>query len=228
MLLTAATLSLGSVPPTRRAVLRSSGAVAAAATACALLPTTTTTTTTTTTARAAEANHCADDRCNVERLLASTHVPARLRDALRLVIRVTDGFDELTSECGGGETCTVSARVLQGEYLGARSALVSLADEGALREPAVLSLVASSDREAYARNVARFESSIRYAASCASLSQFDPEMPSFARGSYVPKGLKDANGNLLGSNLENSRDFLLDARDALVVACTFVFYTAGA
>jgi len=52
-------------------------------------------------------------------------------------------------------------------------------------------------------------------------------MPSFPRGGYVPKDhLKDGNGNRLGSNLvENSRDFLLDARDALVVACSLIFYT---
>jgi hypothetical protein len=29
----------------------------------------------------------------------------------------------------------------------------------------------------------------------------------------------------VGSNLENLRDFLLEARDALVVACSFIFYT---
>jgi hypothetical protein len=68
---------------------------------------------------------------------------------------------------------------------------------------------------------------VRLAASCAGLAQYDAQMPSFPRDGYVPKDhLKDGNGNLLGSNLvENSRDFLLDARDALVVACSFIFYT---
>ena len=33
----------------------------------------------------------------------------------------------------------------------------------------------------------------------------------------------DAQGNLLGSNLENARDFLLDAADALVVVCSLVY-----
>lgn len=87
--------------------------------------------------------------------------------------------------------------------------------------------VAAPDREAYARNAERYESSVRLAASSASLAQFDAQMPSFLPGTYVPKGLKDGNGNLLGSSLENSRDFLLDARDALVVVCSFIFYTRG-
>ena len=87
--------------------------------------------------------------------------------------------------------------------------------------------MADADREAYTRNVERYESSVRLAASCAGLAQYDAQMPSFPRGGYVPKGLKDANGNLLGSNLENARDFLLDALDALVVACSFIFYTRG-
>ena len=85
--------------------------------------------------------------------------------------------------------------------------------------------MAATDREAYTRNVERYESSVRLAASCARLAQYDAQMPSFPRGGYVPKGLKDGNGSLLGSNLENARDFLLDARDALVVACSFIFYT---
>ena len=33
-------------------------------------------------------------------------------------------------------------------------------------------------------------------------------------------------GNLLGTNLENARDFAIDARDALWVVCSFVYYTA--
>jgi len=51
----------------------------------------------------------------------------------------TDTFNELTSECTG-ETCKVSARELRESYLGARSPLVALADEGALRESAVRTL----------------------------------------------------------------------------------------
>ena len=135
----------------------------------------------------------------------------------------TDGFNELTSECSGELTCKVSARALLETYLNAQAPLIGLADEGGLREPAVRALVAATDREAYTRNVERYESSVRLAASCARLAQYDAQMPSFPRGGYVPKGLKDGNGSLLGSNLENARDFLLDARDALVVACSLSY-----
>jgi len=85
--------------------------------------------------------------------MASTHVPLRLRDALRISLRVTDGFNELTSECSGERECTVSARVLLETYLAPQAPLIALADEGVLREPAVRALVSASDREAYARNV---------------------------------------------------------------------------
>ena len=213
----------GAPPATRRAMLRRAvhgSAVAAAA----LLPRSP--------ASLAAESRCGSDRppgqrdrCDVGELMASTHVPLRLREALRISLRVTDGFNELTSECSGERECTVSARVLLETYLAPQAPLIALADEGVLREPAVRALVSASDREAYARNVERYESSVRLAASCAGLAQYDPQMPSFPRGGYVPKGLKDGQGNLLGSNLENSRDFLLDARDALLVACSFIFYT---
>ena len=44
----------------------------------------------------------------------------------------------------------------------------------------------------------------------------------------MPKGLRDEQGNLLGTNLENARDFALDGRDALLVACSFIYYTRPA
>jgi hypothetical protein len=113
------------------------------------------------------------------------------------------------------------------QYLGESSPLVSLAADGTLREPATLSLVLDADREAFARNAKRFESAMRYAVGSTRLSQYDPPLPSFSRGSYVPKGLKDESGNLLGTNLDNARDFLADACDALLVVCSFLSY-AGA
>ena len=120
-----------------------------------------------------------------------------------------------------------SATIRSDAYLGPGSVLVRLAEDGDLREPAMVARVDAADRVAYVRNARRFESALRYAASCASLAQFDPTLPSFASGAYVPKGLTDANGNLLGTNLENARDFMLDATDALVVSASFVYYHRG-
>ena len=148
-----------------------------------------------------------------------------MREALRLSERLRSQWNELTSECTG-EVCTVSSTRIRAEYLGDDSPLLSLAADGDLRAPSTLALVPPSDREAYVRNAMRFESSMRYVASCASLAQFDPKVPPFPKGGYVAKGLKDERGNLLGLSLENARDFLLDASDALRVACSFISYGA--
>ena len=104
---------------------------------------------------------------------------------------------------------------------------MSLASDGTLRDSFALSLVAPADRIAYERNARRFERAMGYTADCVNLSQFDPTLPSYKQGSYVPTGLTDANGQLLGTNLGNARDFLADARDALLVCCSFA-YAAGA
>ena len=168
---------------------------------------------------------CVSDRCEVSDLVKSPHVPTRLREALRLATQLVDDWEALTSACAE-QTCEVSnERVRSEAFLGRDAPLLSLAAEGALRDTFTLSLVRPEDREAYARNSARFESAIKYAADCASLSQFDPKLPRYKKGEYVPKGLKDERGNLLGTNLDNARDFVLDARDALLVACSFVYYT---
>lgn len=175
-------------------------------------------------ALAAEAaGRCESDRCSVGALLASSRVPSRLREALRVGTKLVESFNDVTSACDGS-VCKVSGRLLRSDYLCEGSTLLSLAEEKALREPTVLRLVTGTDREAYLRNARRYEDSIRLATSCANLAEFDPQLPSFPKGSYVPKGLKDENGNLLGSNLENAREFLLDANDALVVVCSFITY----
>ena len=70
--------------------------------------------------------------------MASTHVPLRLREALRISLRVTDGFNELTSECSGERECTVSARVLLETYLAPQAPLIALADEGVLSSARVI------------------------------------------------------------------------------------------
>ena len=175
-------------------------------------------------ARAADDVRCASDRCAVKDLLGSKRVPLQLREALREATQLTEQWNELTSKCNGG-TCTVSsARLLDGS-LGKRSPLMALAAGGELLDATTLALVRADDKEAYARNARRFEASVKYAADCAKLSQFAPPLPSFAKGAYVPKGLTDANGQLLGTNLENARDFARDAADALLVVCSFIYYT---
>ena len=166
-----------------------------------------------------------DSRCAVRDIVASSHVPERLRTCLRLAYHLRNDWNELTSSCDRSSTCSVSSDRVLSEYFAEDASLMRLASESTLREPAVLALVAPRDREAYQRNSRRFESAMQYAASSAKLSQFDPPLPRFAKGQYVPTGLKDENGNLLGTNLENARDFLLDASDALLVACSFVYYT---
>lgn len=182
---------------------------------------------TTATRAAAEIERCAADRCSSATLIASSHVPARIREALRVAIGLCDDWNKLTSDCTGN-LCKVSSRIVIADYLSESSTLMALATDGTLRQPITLSLIESTDKQAYLRNALRFESGMRFAASSASLSQFDPPLPSFAKGSYVPKGLKDENGNLLGSNLENAREFLLDATDALIVVCSFIYYTRPA
>jgi len=51
----------------------------------------------------------------------------------------------------------------------------------------MLSLVDAADRDAYLRNARRFESAVQYAASSASLARWDPSLPTFAQGAYVPR-----------------------------------------
>ena len=99
---------------------------------------------------------------------------------------------------------------------------MSLASDGLLRES--VTLVKETDRETFLRNARRFQSSAVFAAQSVSLAQFDPVLPTFAKGEYVPKGLTDESGNLLGTNLENARDFARDAADALLVVCSFLTY----
>ena len=166
---------------------------------------------------------CPSDRCDVKLLLASAKVPARAREALRTASTLVDQWNSLTSECRGNE-CRVTRDVLLRDYFSDGSLLMALASDGSLRDATTTALVAPADRVAYARNAMRFESSMRYASSSAKLAQFDPELPSYPKGSYVPKGLNDEQGNLLGTNLENARDFGLDARDALHVVCSFLSY----
>lgn len=173
-------------------------------------------------ANSAAAAECVSDRCDVSKLISCPHVPGQLREALRVATKLYEDWDVLTSECSGN-SCQVTSQVVR-DRLSDSSGLMMLAADGTLRDPSTLSLVRESDREAYLRNAGRFESSLRYAANSARLSQFDPRLPSFPKGEYVPRGLKDESGNLLGSNLENARDFLLDATDALLVACTFIYY----
>jgi hypothetical protein len=162
-----------------------------------------------------------DDRCATSVLLSSNRVPPRLREALRLATDLFDGWNDLTSECTG-DVCKVSEKRVLEVHLTEEAPLMTLATDGALRDPLILALVAPADRQAYARNRERFESSMRYVAMSASLARYDPALPRFAKGSYVPKGLKDEGGRLLGSSLENARDFLLDAKDALTVCCSFI------
>ena len=163
------------------------------------------------------ATTCPQDRCALSELLApSSAVPARLRESLRLADEMVANWNALTSQCTE-DVCMVTNKRIVGEYLSERSPLMRLASEGVLRDPLTLALVVDGDREAYARNARRFESAVGYASSSANLAQFDPTLPTYRKGSYVPKGLKDAQGNLLGTNLENARDFATDARDALVV-----------
>ena len=169
------------------------------------------------------ATTCPQDRCALGELLApGSAVPARLRESLRLADEMVANWNALTSQCTD-DVCMVTNKRIVGEYLSERSPLMRLASEGVLRDPLTLALVVDGDREAYARNARRFESAVGYASSSANLAQFDPTLPTYRKGSYVPKGLKDAQGNLLGTNLENARDFATDARDALLVVCSFVW-----
>lgn len=117
-------------------------------------------------------------------------------------------WNELTTECA--TDCGVTSTRIERDFLASDGPLLTLASDRSLRGSSTLALVAPRDREAYTRNAMRFEEQMRYAGSCARLSQFDPVLPRFPRGSYVPKGLKDASGNLLGTNLENARDFTLE------------------
>ena len=174
-----------------------------------------------TSAHALDQIKCKDDRCAIPELMSSPRVPSRLREGLKLASRLYDEWNELTSECNGN-VCHVTSSKVMSEYLSEESPLLTLATDGALREAFVISLVAADDREVYARNRERFESSMRYVAMSTSLAKYDPPLPSFPKGEYVPKGLTDETGRLRGSSLENARDFLLDALDALVVCCSFI------
>lgn len=157
----------------------------------------------------------------VKDLLASNVVPTRLRDALRSCDNLVENWNELTSDCTNN-MCKVTSQRIRQEYLSETSPIMSLASDGLLREQFILSLIQDADREVFARNARRFQSSTVYAIQCANLAQFDPVLPTFAKGEYVPKGLTDERGNLLGTNLENAREFALDARDALIVVCSFI------
>ena len=175
----------------------------------------------------AAASQCVQDRCALRDLLASDTVPVRLREALQLADTLVGSWNELTSECSAN-VCKVTSQRVRSEYLSETSPLMTLASDGVLRDAATLTLVRSADREAYERNARRYESSVKYTANCARLADFDPALPTFSKGAYVPQGLTDAQGNLLGTNLENARDFALDARDALVVVCSFIFMDMAA
>lgn len=150
-------------------------------------------------------------------------MPARLREALRSSNVLVDHWNALTSVCANN-VCKVTNQRLRMEYLSEASPIMSLASDGLLRES--VTLVKETDRETFLRNARRFQSSAVFAAQSVSLAQFDPVLPTFAKGEYVPKGLTDESGNLLGTNLENARDFALDARDALIVVCSFIFSNA--
>ena len=158
---------------------------------------------------AAEDSRCLDDRCAVADLIASSRVPPRLRESLELVDALVERWNALTTECTSTDCGITSARI-ERDFLSPDGALLTLASDRTLRDLDTLELVAPRDREAFSRNAMRFEAQMKYAGSCARLSQFDPILPRFPRGSYVPKGLKDASGSLLGTNLENARDFTLE------------------
>lgn len=170
---------------------------------------------------AAEDQCPADDRCAVSVLLSSNSVPLHLREALKLASDLYSGWNDLTSDCNG-DVCRISPKRVLEDYLNEQALLMLLATEGGLRDSAIVNLVPPENRQAYARNRERYESSMRYVAMSAALSKYDPALPTYAKDSYVPKGLRDDAGRLLGSSLENARDFLLDAKDALIVCCSFI------